>query len=696
MELSLLNQVDIFEPLPIEVKQQLAMRLIPKSLEPGELLFREGAEGDALYVVQRGTMLVYTTDKTFGLTCELARLSAGQAVGEMALVSDAPRSATVKAVEKAELLVLSKTEFLRLVGDNPMVGLLVAGVLAERLKQLNNAQGVQFGSLRNEKPSEELRLLIPEGLIKRHRMFPIKRVGRTVTLATPDPGNLLGLDDVRRVLRGMEVRLMAVSEADWATFIKGQFGDTARAARPAPRGSTTRAGSTSRPGGRPPTGATIRPGGRPAGARPGSGPARRDASVAGRLRYRRQQKLQIDDRRQSTASRGTDVSELVTRIFLESVDMAASDILIEPEAHGVTVRYRVNGELRYRQGEIAVNMLAPMIARLKVLANLDITERRLPQDGRIGIAIDGQNYDLRLSTINTHYGERVGIRVLDSSKLGDGLDSLILARNVAYAVRNLIHQPNGLVLITGPTGSGKTTTLYSSLRERNVPELSICTVEDPIEYDLAGISQVQIHEDIGLDWTSVLKTFLRQNPDIILVGETRDASTAKMACNAALTGHLVLTSFHTNDALSAVVRLMGMGVEPYVLATCLQGVVNQRLVLRLCPECSKPHSYPDVVYRNLKNAGVELEEGSALYRSPGCEACGGSGYSGRIAAYEVLLSSQELRAAVGRQANVAELQAAVPEGTYMSLARYSAFLLAKGLTIPEEIIRIMPGEEEDR
>ena len=691
--MGLLNQVDIFEPLPIEVKQQLAKRLIPKALQPGELLFREGNDGDALYIIKSGTMLVFTTDKTFGLTCELARLTSGQAVGEMALVSDAPRSATVKAVEKVELLMLSRADFLALVGDNPMVGLLVAGVLAERLKQLNAAQGIQFGSLRNRKPDEELRLLIPEGLIKRHRMFPIERVGRTVTLATPDPGNMLGLDDIRRVLRGLEVRLMAVSEADWEAFMKKQFGGSAAStARP-----TSRSGATSRPVGRPPTGATIRPGGaRPAGRSGVKTTARRDAPTAGRLRYRRQQKLQIDDRRQSTASRGTEVSELVTRIFLEAVDRAASDILIEPEAHGVSVRFRVNGGLSYRPGEIPVNMLSPIVARLKVLANLDITERRLPQDGRIGLNIDGQNYDLRLSTLNTYYGERVGIRVLDASKLGEGLDSLILARNVAYAVRNLIHQPNGLVLITGPTGSGKTTTLYSSLRERNVPELSICTVEDPVEYDLAGISQVQIHEDIGLDWTSVLKTFLRQNPDIILVGETRDASTAKMACNAALTGHLVLTSFHTNDALSAVVRLMGMGVEPYVLATCLQGVVNQRLVLRLCPECSQKHSYPDVVYRNLKNAGVELEEGSALYRSPGCETCNGSGYAGRIAAYEVLLSSQELRAAVGRQANLGELQESVPEGTYMPLSRYSAFLLAKGLTTPEEIIRIMPGEEEDR
>jgi type II secretory ATPase GspE/PulE/Tfp pilus assembly ATPase PilB-like protein len=679
-EIALLSRVDIFEALPDELKQELAMRLMPRQVKAGELLFREGSEGDALFIIKKGSVLVFNTDATFGLTCELARLGPGQAFGEMALVSDAPRSASVKALDDLSLLVLSSGDFLALVHKAPGVGLMVAGVLAQRLDKLNHAQGVQFGSLRSQTYNEEVASLIPTHMIQRHRMLPIERAGRTVTLATPDPGNLLGLDDIRRVLRGMEIRLLAVSEADWATFLGRHGLDGGGAARGAP---------AARPAARPTPAA--RPGLVP---RPGAeGPAARTS----RLRYRRTQTLQLDERRAGvTQVRGVDVSEVVSQIFIEAIDRSASDILIEPEAHGVTVRFRVHGELKFRQGEIPIAVLPALISRIKVLAGMDITERRLPQDGRISLTVDGQNYDLRLSTIATHNGERVGIRVLDASKLGQGLDSLILARNVAYTVRNLMFQPNGLVLITGPTGSGKTTTLYSAIRERNVPELSICTVEDPIEYDLAGISQVQINDDIGLNWTTVLKTFLRQNPDIILVGETRDAATAKMACNAALTGHLVLTSFHTNDAVSAVVRLMGMGVEPYVLASCLQGVVNQRLVLRLCPECARPHSYPDVVYRNLAHAGVQLEAGATLHRATGCDACFGTGYAGQVGAYEVLVSSPELRAAIGRQADGQELEAAIPDGTYMPMARYVSFLLAHGLTTPEEVIRIMPGEEEDR
>ncbi len=657
--LAAVARIELFASLPAEYQQVLAERLKPRALGAGEVLFREGDEGDALFIIQSGSVLVYTTDKTFGLTSELARLGPGQAVGEMALLSEAPRSASVRADEgPAELLVLERRVFRSLVRRRPDVALQIAGVLAGRLERLNRTQGIQFGSLRNRRPSEALRGLIPEALVRRHQMFPVERSGRTVTLATPDPGNLLGLDDIRRVLRGMEIRLMAVSESDWSRFIEAQLSG----GEAAPRGRSTGAEAQRR--------------------------------APGRLRYRRPQQLVRDERR--PPSRGTEVSDLVSNIFIEAVERSASDILIEPEAHGVTVRYRVNGALVHRPGEIPAALHAPILSRIKILADMDITERRLPQDGRIGITIDGQSYDLRVATVNTSYGERVGVRVLDASRLGAGIDSLILASEVAYAVRNLIYEPNGLVLITGPTGSGKTTTLYSALQERNVPELSICTVEDPVEYDLPGISQVPISEELGLGWAAVLRTFLRQSPDIILVGETRDAVTARMVCNAALTGHLVLSSFHTNDALSAVVRLGGMGVEPYVLATCLKGVINQRLVLRLCPECAAPHRYPGVVYRNLRNAGVVLEEGAQLYRSAGCRSCHDSGYSGRIGVYEVLLGSTELRDAISARAGLDELRAAAPEGTYMPLTRYSAFLLARGMTTPEEIIRILPGEEEDR
>lgn len=652
---SLLDDVAILRPLSPMLKSQLEAQLTPRILKAGEILFHQGDVGDAMYVIVDGIVSVFVTDKALGLTMDLATLGRGEAFGEMALVTGERRSATVKAVEdNTKVLGLSRDVFYRLVQAVPQVGLTIASTLARRLEQVNKTQGVAFGSLKGTDFDPALRDLIPASVIHKHRVVPVSHQGNIVTIATPDPNNRLAVDDIKRILRGTDVKLMAVSEDDFDKYI----------ARHYPRiASPTKASQA----------------------------ATKDYSqLANAVRFHGS----VD--REGTADRAAaqqpDVVDLVSKIVVEGIDRFASDIHIEPDREHLKVRYRVDGRLEYRAGKIPMSVHAAIISRIKVLASLDIAERRLPQDGRLSLSLRERQYDLRLSTIHTKYGEKATMRILDASSLEADIGSLILAEKVSQVIRRLFYRPNGLVLVTGPTGSGKTTTLYAALLERRNPELNICTIEDPIEYNIDDITQVQVQEGIGLGFPDIMRSFLRQDPDIILVGETRDSETARLACNAALTGHLVLSSFHTNDAISAVQRLRSMDIESFSIADALLGVVNQRLVRRLCPACSEVTHPNELIRQNLERSGVRLNPNVKFYRGKGCATCGGDGFKGRMGVYELLVVSQPVREAIARGADAAELKAAASDGSWVPLSRYASFLLNEGLTVPSEILRILPKD----
>jgi type IV pilus assembly protein PilB len=401
-----------------------------------------------------------------------------------------------------------------------------------------------------------------------------------------------------------------------------------------------------------------------------------------------------DEAKVGAAANGQDSINLTSSIVAEALERGASDIHVEPERRGITVRFRVDGRMVIRDGSIPINLLAPLISRFKVLAQMDITEKRLPQDGRISLEYQGKPFDLRCATINTKHGEKLVMRVLDASKLDQDLGSLIVSDKVSSVIRKLFYRPNGLVLVTGPTGSGKTTTLYAALRERMNKENSICTVEDPIEYDLPGVTQVQVNENVKLGFAEVMRTFMRQDPDIILLGETRDATTAKLACNAALTGHLVLSSYHTNDAISAVLRLRSMGVEPYLVGSALLGVINQRLVRRICPACRVEAPAGEMVIKNLVSSGVPLDPTAKFYKGQGCDKCNKEGFKGRVGVYELLLISNKVRDAISLENCTAQdIREAAMDGSYVPMSRFSAHLLTQGYTVPSEVIRILPKEE---
>ncbi len=384
------------------------------------------------------------------------------------------------------------------------------------------------------------------------------------------------------------------------------------------------------------------------------------------------------------------VIRAVNRLIASAVDQRASDIHIEPSDDGLSIRFRIDGMLR-NAGRFPVAMRAPLVSRIKVIATLNIAERRLPQDGRMRISVRGHEIDLRVATAPSIHGESVVMRILDRSKLALdfvalGFDAPLIAR-----MREALAKPHGIVLVTGPTGSGKTTTLYAALSELNAEERKLLTVEDPIEYRLPGVIQTQVNPAIGFTFGSALRSFLRQDPDVMMVGEIRDGETAQIAVQAALTGHMILSTLHTNTAAGAVSRLLDMGVEPFLLGSVLTGVLAQRLVRRLCPDCRLPFDLseggPETLLPLLQAQGVQR-----LYQAVGCSKCGGTGYSGRIAILEFLPVDSRISRLILQRADTRDILAAAEDGGMRSLAADGVAKAAEGLTTIEEVLRVASGE----
>jgi type IV pilus assembly protein PilB len=367
---------------------------------------------------------------------------------------------------------------------------------------------------------------------------------------------------------------------------------------------------------------------------------------------------------------------------LKGIKKGASDIHIEPQEGGVILRLRIDGVL-YIENRLSKKIQLPLASRLKILAKLDIAERRLPQDGRISIKLEDRAIDFRVSTVPAKFGEKIVMRILDKGGSLLPLEKIIVHAQTVEKVRWMISQPYGIIYVTGPTGSGKTTTLYSGLNHINAPEINISTAEDPIEYDLPGLCQVQTHKEIGLDFARILRAFLRQDPDVILVGETRDQETAKISVEAALTGHLVFTTLHTNDAPSTFTRLEEMGIEPFLMANSTIGIIAQRLARRICQNCK---IQTDVDETTLSYFGYSKESAPPFYRGEGCDQCNHTGKRGRVGIFEVLVMNDESKHAVARGARVDEIRSIAIGNGMMTLKEYAMILMAEGLTTADEVL----------
>ncbi|MBN1123926.1 MAG: Flp pilus assembly complex ATPase component TadA [Sedimentisphaerales bacterium] len=378
------------------------------------------------------------------------------------------------------------------------------------------------------------------------------------------------------------------------------------------------------------------------------------------------------------------VIKFVNFLLTNALREGASDIHIEPKEKFTKVRYRIDGML-FDVKQAPARMHPAIVSRLKIMANLDISERRLPQDGKIAVRMGGRGIDLRVSVLPVSNGEKVVIRILDSSSIMRGLDNSGMEDDVTEEFRQQIALPHGILLVTGPTGSGKSTTLYSALGEMKSDHLNVSTVEDPVEYNLEFCNQVQVHDQIGMTFAAALRSLLRQDPDIIMVGEIRDQETARIAVQAALTGHLVLSTLHTNDAPSSVSRLVNIGVEPYLIAASLNGILAQRLVRRICPHCKEHYKIPVSMQKYVEAAGIEPKE---LLRGKGCDQCRDSGYAGRAGIFELLIVDDFFRDVINKDASVNSMRKAFQASGRDSLFNDGIKKVKKGVTTMEEVLRV--------
>ena len=381
------------------------------------------------------------------------------------------------------------------------------------------------------------------------------------------------------------------------------------------------------------------------------------------------------------------VIRMVNRLISRAVEMRASDIHIEPFERKLKVRYRIDGVLREVDAPPS-RLRAAVISRVKLMAKLNIAETRLPQDGRIRLVIRGKEIDLRVSTVPSMHGESLVLRVLDKGSVALDFSTLGFEKQVLESYLDLLDRPHGILLVTGPTGSGKTTTLYTSLLRLNTGERKILTVEDPIEYQLEGINQVQVKPQIGLGFANVLRSFLRQDPDVIMIGEIRDLETAEIAVQAALTGHKVLSTLHANDAATTITRLLDMGVEDYLLTSTVNGVVAQRLVRTLCGDCREPRPALPEMVEQLQLGRVTNSDPITLYQAAGCEHCNGSGYLGRTGLLELLVLSDPIRRLILRRAEAHEIKQAAVEAGMRTMYQDGVYKILAGTTTLEEVLRV--------
>ncbi len=404
----------------------------------------------------------------------------------------------------------------------------------------------------------------------------------------------------------------------------------------------------------------------------------------------RNQSIDLDELKELSES--NPVKKLLNLVLMQAIRDKASDVHFEPFENEYKMRYRIDGVL-YEMVPPPKHIAAALSSRIKVMANLDIAERRLPQDGRISLTVQGNPVDLRVSVLPTMYGESVVLRILDRSQMQLDLEKLGIGADNLDVVRQLIHKPNGIIIVTGPTGCGKTTTLYAALNELNDIETKVITTEDPIEYDIDGIVQVQMRPDIGVTFAKCLRSILRQDPDVVMVGEIRDLETAEIAAQASLTGHIVFTTLHTNDAPSSIARLLDLGIEPFLLTATLEGIVAQRLVRKICEQCKTPFQPTE---SQLMELGLAPEEtkGKQFYYGAGCSRCNNTGYKGRTGLFEIMTFNDEIRELIMNHASTNVLRTASQKAGMRLLRDAGLAAIYNGVTTIDEVVKETMAESE--
>jgi type IV pilus assembly protein PilB len=540
----------------------------------------------------------------------------------------------------------------------------------EVTKAVGESLGMEYVDLQSYPIDHSAVNVVPLRLAQNHTIVPISKNGARLKVATSEPNNVLAIDDVR-LATNCEVELVLSTRDQIETAIRKYYGTAGSAGGDGENKSSVP-------------------------AVPKAGESMDVASVASEAAEQYKHRKGVDTSAPGDVEediRGAEdapIVKLSRALIKQAILDQASDIHVEPTRRNVRIRYRIDGVL-HEYTNVPKYLQGPLISRFKIMSEMNIAERRIPQDGRIGITSDGKDYDLRVSDLPTIHGEKIVMRILDKSSVLLGLNRLGFFPDTQAQVENLIIQPNGLLLSTGPTGHGKTTTQYSILHKINSVEKNIITIEDPVEYELPGVSQVHVNRKAGLTFASALRSFLRQDPDIIMVGEIRDLETAEIAFEASLTGHLVLSTLHTNDAPSAVTRLVDMGSEPFLISATVIGVLAQRLGRRICAECKEEYK---VKASELRRFGFKPQSGDeneeiTLARGRGCDRCRHTGYKGRIGIFEMMVVNDEIAELIVRRAPLADLREAAKANGMLMLREDGLRKVLQGITTPDEVMRIV-------
>ena len=659
MDAMRLSSSRLFGSLPAALREAIAAKLIPVEVDDGEAAVTQGETAHELLLVVDGKVETYQRDAEYGLEYVGPVLGEGDDIGLASALTGEPHALTAVANGTVQLAALSRESLEALADQFGELGAALTSALAERLYRSQARFDMPVVDMARVRTEESLWSLLPRHVIVKRRALPLAQRGSVLVVGFVDPTDMDALAEVREKLPGIRVSAVPLSAIDFERFYR---------ARVAPLLDHWRPGERS------------------------------DDRWYTALQAKIYDVRLLDGTNETVSAEergkhihGDEIVALTNRIVGEALELSASDIHIEPSENRLNVRYRVDGRLKRRPEPLEMRYHGPIVSRFKVLGRMDIAERRRPQDGRLAIAWGTREIDFRLATVPTRFGEKLVLRILDPASVLIDLERLIPHEPSYRAVRWMVDQPQGMVIVAGPTGSGKTTTIYSAMLRRREDEVNIVTIEDPIEYTIQGVSQVQVNEPAGVGFATAVRHFLRQDPDIILVGETRDPQTAATSIEAALTGHLVLTTLHANDALAALVRLRDMRVEPFLLASTVVGVVSQRLVRRLCAHCAEPTTYPRGLVMPLglfdpDDAPEQFEFDTAK----GCIHCNHQGFRGRVGVFEVLRIDDHLRPLIASDAPLSELRReALRHGLLLPLKDYCRYLLTRGITTPEEIGRVL-------
>ena len=637
----LLSSIPVFRNLKTSDWSRLAQSADRRTFWPGEKIVEQGAVCDELFIILEGECNVVVQDDEIGFGHQLFHLLSGDHFGVSAMLTAKPSAASVLALTPLQALVIKGDALREMLKNTPELGLELCSGMAQHMEEIMRKElTLPFVTLDNYPTAKTTWKLLPEKITRRCKALVLAKSNDGVTVGMADPLNIKLRTFLRDELRQFNVEFVAIGEREFERFAENHFLSAA----------------------------TI---------------GKSDAPLS--VTY-------VDSSGKERELGDHQTADVLEKVLLRAIGAGASDMHFEPGDLFSRIRMRLDGNMEMLHDQIDNALFIRLISRLKVISDLDITNRRMPQDGRFPVKIGQQRVEVRLSITPCLGGEKAVLRLLDQSRQRLDLQELIGARSVCDALRGVFRNSSGMILVTGPTGSGKTTTLYAGLSEiwRNSHKVNIITIEDPIEYQLAYATQIQVNRTVGLDFAQILRTALRQDPDVILIGEIRDPESASIALETATTGHLVLSTLHTDSSLEAIARLQKLNVKPYLIASALKCIVSQRLVSRICENCIQPLSPEDPSVRMLVQMGILSDTNTPVYKGKGCNACRFDGDRSRVGVYELMMINEGLRDMIEKDLPFTAMQASLSADNFISFASYSRYLLRQGLVAPDQIRSVFP------